>query len=1820
MNKHGMKRVLSAMLSVCLFLSLLMPVTAKAEVPDETTPDIIVDETLPVETEPTATEPEETEPEATEPEVTEPEVTEPEVAEPEVTEPETTEPVATEPESSVMVTDGEPYVDDYDEFLKNLKILEGYAKSFAATSAKDEYELTINFIRTGVDRYNESLWPQLAGQEIVAFTKFVEQQDAAKGTKVMKLRNIKAFTLPNGDEVDFGHMFGTLNISYVNVQASADLGGWAGDICDLMYYSAYRGNVPEGTVEEMAAFIKSNCFGVDADDAFGMDDFYGDMDAFYLYKMLKAGNKLSTVMESYFTNELTNADRAAYFMNNRFKGLQTHEDVRKAVYDSYMGNIGLQVLEADRDISDFHDLRTACCYAFADYIFELGGDRLDGDNGEDPEDPETPDEPEDPQDDKLYKVFSTSKSTLAPGITQEVSYALTKDGKQMAYYIGTIDVTRDDVNVYANYKNNDPSKGWGMQRVTDQMNAAKDKHSNPEDTANYIEHYTPVAGINADFYNMSNGQPSGALVMEGVTYNKANGHNFFAILKDGTPIIATGSEWNTYASQIQEAVSGSVIIVRNGEPVPGSGSYYTDRGPRSCVGITSSGKVIFAVLDGRQGALSAGATQAEIAQIMIDAGCVIALHLDGGGSATYASKPEGSDTVRVISNPSDGYERSVSSSLMAVSTAVVSNEFEYASITAEYDYLTVNTEVQMSAVGVSASGNAAQIPEGVKWQVSDETIAQISEDGVLTALDLGSVEVQLVLNDKIVGKKTMQVVIPNGVQFTEDSINAIYDVEIELPIVCTYNGNAVAYNLDDIWAYLGDENTAYDDEVAYIDGITFIAYEEFGMRSLKLTVELYDDYEIYDNMVVNLFKADEAIFDFDNVTAGDRVLAWNRVVNNATTVDSLTYQVTDPKQGMDVEYTFALDMTAISIPEKLQDIVYMLPNGDDINATAWDFLMQLAERVSVLTEVTVVAKFDENLDVDVSELKVVNDYFYKKNVVLDEATNTVTLTCGWVDQEQALDPAACNPICILSGIKAQPKAGAAWDSNNQLNIQISGDVSYNIFLRANALYNFAMKPVNQAIYGLVPFVNPDVIVEGNPERGASFSNTYTTFADQFILDKTNRQGWIQIENHLYYFVDNKPISEGIHLLPGFEDASQKLYYTFGEDGSCIGTVTGMFQLSDGLHYAIDGQARKGWQTITTDGETKYYFFNRSTGAAVNGNQRIDGYNYIFTDYVLTRGEIVKDAKGYRYRWAGAWVTSGWTTIDGEIYYCQQNEYFEIGRTKRYGPDGTVWYVMMDQYGRWIREYSGFYDDLGKTYWIQNGFVIPWPGVVEVDGDYYYFNSQDFLMKNCTTWISKTNGLIEEKSYTLDANGKILLDEGDKTNPPVEDPEIKPELKNGIVEENGELYYYVNGVRTYAGVIKIDGYYYYVNSSYKVLRNCKYWISKTNGLLPEKSYEFGPDGRMKVKDGLVEEKGNLYLYEAEKWLSNYTGLYTDRDNNTYYIVKGIADLHAGLVRIVKADGEVNYYYFCDNNACNLSTCAHNGTAVKYGVHWVAKTNNYLPNWDYTFDGNGVIMHEDTSRNGIQPDAEGVDCYYIDGIKAYMGLIKIGEDYYYIRSNGEVAKNAVYWISKTNGIVEEGNYKIDADGKVQFGDVKPGEPTKPEPEDPNNPPVIKEGIVEENGTLYYYKNGKLFYAGLIKIDNDYYYVNSACKLITGRKYWISKTNGLLPEKSYTFDETGKIVFEEVVPPTPNPENPENPDEPDVPVDPPVVKDGIVEENGGLYYYKNGKLFYAGLIIIDNDYYYVNSACKLITGRKYWISKTNGLLPETSYTFDEQGRIVF
>ena len=84
-------------------------------------------------------------------------------------------------------------------------------------------------------------------------------------------------------------------------------------------------------------------------------------------------------------------------------------------------------------------------------------------------------------------------------------------------------------------------------------------------------------------------------------------------------------------------------------------------------------------------------------------------------------------------------------------------------------------------------------------------------------------------------------------------------------------------------------------------------------------------------------------------------------------------------------------------------------------------------------------------------------------------------------------------------------------------------------------------------------------------------------------------------------------------------------------------------------------------------------------------------------------------------------------------------------------------------------------------------------------------------------------------YEFDSEGKMVT----------EDKSL-----NGIVKESDDVwYYYVDGVKIYAGLIEIDGDYYYVNSSYQVIHNQSYYISKTNGLLPNATYQFDEEGRL-----------------------------------------------------------------------------------------------------------------------------------------------------------------------------------------------------------------------------------------------------------------------------------------------------------------------------------------------------------------------------------------
>jgi hypothetical protein len=94
------------------------------------------------------------------------------------------------------------------------------------------------------------------------------------------------------------------------------------------------------------------------------------------------------------------------------------------------------------------------------------------------------------------------------------------------------------------------------------------------------------------------------------------------------------------------------------------------RAPRTAVAIDRTGnKVFFVTVDGRQSGYSNGMNLTEFAEYLVHLGAYRALNLDGGGSTTMAVRYPGTDKVKLANSPSDGYERSVSTTLMAISTA-----------------------------------------------------------------------------------------------------------------------------------------------------------------------------------------------------------------------------------------------------------------------------------------------------------------------------------------------------------------------------------------------------------------------------------------------------------------------------------------------------------------------------------------------------------------------------------------------------------------------------------------------------------------------------------------------------------------------------------------------------------------------------------------------------------------------------------------------------------------------------------------------------------------------------------------------------------------------------------------------------------------------------------------------------------------------------------------------------------------------------------------------------------------------------------------------
>ena len=330
-------------------------------------------------------------------------------------------------------------------------------------------------------------------------------------------------------------------------------------------------------------------------------------------------------------------------------------------------------------------------------------------------------------------------------------------------------------------------RNWAMTETTKQAQSMQSRRN-----------INVVGAINAGGYDMSNGRPSGAFIMSGTQINAPTGTTFW-IDKSGDAHITSAQECNAAyaAGNVLEAVASFGDIFENGHAR--SGLDNVTRASRTAIGIKADGSVVMFMVDGRQAPYSVGMTMAEVAAAMEDLGCEQAVNLDGGGSSTFATQREGepenstSAGLTLRCRPSDGYERKVSNTIMVLSTAEPTGQFDHAVVTPNDEVYTPGSTVQFTATGIDAAGGKADIPAGASWAVLSGD-GSIDANGLYTAAGTcGEVKVGLETGGKIIGQTRIQVQWPDKLDFTNNSVSIDFGQTSDLTFKPTWQGRAVHY-------------------------------------------------------------------------------------------------------------------------------------------------------------------------------------------------------------------------------------------------------------------------------------------------------------------------------------------------------------------------------------------------------------------------------------------------------------------------------------------------------------------------------------------------------------------------------------------------------------------------------------------------------------------------------------------------------------------------------------------------------------------------------------------------------------------------------------------------------------------------------------------------------------------------------------------------------------------------------------------------------------------------------------------------------------------
>ena len=1356
---------------------------------------------------------------------------------------------------------------------------------------------------------------------------------------------------------------------------------------------------------------------------------------------------------------------------------------------------------------------------------------------------------------ETHDVFKHTESTLAPGVEQYINYAYAKDGKQMVYYVATADVTRDDVVVQSSYLKQHENGVMGMDKLSNQIAYANQKYSNPEDSQFISEYYNVVAGVNASFYNMTTGQPMGITFIDGVSFGTNNYDNFFAILKDGkTAVIDYAKNLGNYVdengeSTIWQAAAGSQWLVRDGKDVTANatGDYNTQRHSRTCVGVTAEGKVVLMVLDGRQEPFSCGGTMHELAQIMLEAGCVAAVNLDGGGSTTYASRPEGADKVSVINRPSDGSERSISSGLIIASTAVPSNAFDHVTMTAADEYVTPGTSTDVTMTGVSPAGTSAEIPAEVTYSVTNGTY----ENGVLTAGEAGDVTLTATYNGTEVGSVTIHAVVPEKLAFDSVEMTVPFGKTVTLALTATYGLNEVKFKTADISVAL--ENAA----IGTIEGLEFTAGD--GSVTESMITATVVGTEVNATSTIKLGKGSDVIFDFEDGDTSMFDLGY--VAYNYVLPEGKVYPVTaetgkvhsgNGAMALDINYGNSLEsgymMTALE---------YKGGEKKFENATKLGMWIYISdEDVSTWVRYTV---YPLVLNDD-------GEYVRASDSITNTLVDGVASTTGFVNQYQepgwhylSIDLSAYKGLNLLDSYIVQfyisDRDGAGYDYYYNQHKSYNG--RYVMYVDDIAVdYSDAVEDREAPVFGDVTYATgsmSDAVVL----NGQTVSENVVSFGAK-AADNTNKNNYTGLDS-----ATAKAYIDGVETACTFKDG--------------VFSVSDVV-LADGLHHVkfsiCDNQGNYASVIRTVNVQANS---GKATVKVVAHDPSLDKIllgSVWYADIVATDMEKVQSVTvDIDLNNMSHWELDHMIVASGfeATYSIQDDENIATITITRTGANDSTgegvlaslpirtWELKMGytyesgaKKGQTAFTYAQFKSM--KEFWpidismeIDRGFVTFVDGTTDTfSGEGPQVDTE--MYKMAKDMISTTEG----KAYYDAWNGghihtaAAIDDKAETCTEPGYTGRTYCAVCQSVVEwgatvpAKGHSYALADGVLKCAdcddlftgtwtdgkeyvdGVVVSDGWHddSYYKEGQKLTGIQK--VTEPDGE-DEYYYNFGNDGVCVGKTkytGLVQIEGVNYYSKFGVLISGWF----DIDGVWYYFVPDTKAAANGEVTTtdgitfefvngkvlggvwVKNGSYMNYWYGPDryhNTSANLPHLEvdidgdkyffNSGGSLIYGMVVTHPSNDFthLRCYDCGTDGKAQPY------NGVYENN-----LYIDGVRqlAYQ-LIKLDNDYYFISDGHKIAKNCSVYLggSATKAGLTPGYYDFDADGKM----------------------IIRNGVY---GDYFYRDNVRQEAYQLISYEGNYYFISDGHKIAKNCSVYLggSATKAGLTPGYYDFDADGKMII--------------------------------------------------------------------------------------------------